>query len=549
MLALDGACPPTCRRLPHPVGRHAGRRSQRSQGHRTTVDRVARPVQPPADLRIWGVTPSSTQHAPHAAGGRRPRRPGTLVRWARARGAGLVGLNPLHGAVALPRRPTALLPQQPALARPLDDRRRAGTWVRRAPRRRRARGSGRRLNDGTVIDRAATGRASGPPSRHCGPAPGRSGPTRLRALPGRTRSRTGALGRVLRRRRPGVEPRRRARVVDVAGRPAAPGRSRGGEGGARAGRRRPVLVLAPVVDRPGSWRIRRERRGAHRPGGSASQPTASRLGWQDLVALGARIGAPPDPLGRDGRTGDCPRSSVEAGRRGVPAGGRDHARAFRHARGVRIDHVMGLSACSCSHPVAAPPTARTYGSGSRPAPRPAIESSRAGGLVVGEDLGTGRRGVRESLADAGVLSTRLLWSRTDRPRRGPVRPWPRSPPTTSQRGGVWSGTDLTTSRPPGSRCRPTAMRARHRLAWRRTAPTTPPSTRSSSTPRGRGRPPSMVATAALDDLAGRRPSERAGNHRRAPQTGGSPARDARRPRRPPLAEGRRRCHADDPLTS
>jgi 4-alpha-glucanotransferase len=48
-----------------------------------------------------------------------------------------------------------------------------------------------------------------------------------------------------------------------------------------------------------------------------------------------------------------------------------------------------------------------------------MESARAKAIVIGEDLGTVEPGFRDELAQAGVLSTRVVWFEDDPPERYP----------------------------------------------------------------------------------------------------------------------------------
>jgi 4-alpha-glucanotransferase len=137
--------------------------------------------------------------------------------------------------------------------------------------------------------------------------------------------------------------------------------------------------------------------------------------FQDELATGITVGAPPDPLGPHGQDWGVPAF--------VPARLAAHAyepfaRTIRagmaHAGGLRIDHVMGLFRLFWI-PEGAEPSDGTYVS--YPADDLlgvlALESARAGALVVGEDLGTVAPGVRERLAAEGVLSYRLAWFERD----------------------------------------------------------------------------------------------------------------------------------------
>jgi 4-alpha-glucanotransferase len=133
--------------------------------------------------------------------------------------------------------------------------------------------------------------------------------------------------------------------------------------------------------------------------------------FQDELAAGMSVGAPPDPLGPHGQDWGLPAFVPDR----LAAGGYGpFAQTIRagmaHAAGLRIDHVMGLFRLFWI-PEGAEPAQGTYVR--YPADDLlgilALESLAAQALVVGEDLGTVEPGVRERLADEGVLSYRLAW--------------------------------------------------------------------------------------------------------------------------------------------
>jgi 4-alpha-glucanotransferase len=171
--------------------------------------------------------------------------------------------------------------------------------------------------------------------------------------------------------------------------------------------------------------------------------------WQDVLALDMRVGAPPDEFNTQGQDWGLPPF--------VPwklraAGHEPFAQtvraAFRHAGGLRIDHVMGLFRLFWL------PSGGGAGEGAYvryPAQElldiVALESERAGAFVVGEDLGTVEDHVRAELAERRVLSYRLLWFEP-----GPPETYPEAAlaavtthdlPTIT---GLWSGTDLDDQR-------------------------------------------------------------------------------------------------------
>lgn len=143
--------------------------------------------------------------------------------------------------------------------------------------------------------------------------------------------------------------------------------------------------------------------------------------WQDLLAAGISVGAPPDSFSPEGQDWGFPPWDPWRLRR---AGYRPFIDVLRAAlcgcAGVRIDHVMGLFRLFwlASGRSAADGVYVSY---------PwedlcrivALESHRATAFVVGEDLGTVEPGVRSALMDLGGLSTRLLLFEDDLPDRWP----------------------------------------------------------------------------------------------------------------------------------
>lgn len=162
--------------------------------------------------------------------------------------------------------------------------------------------------------------------------------------------------------------------------------------------------------------------------------------WSDLLAPGLRIGAPPDEFNEAGQDWGLPpfvpwrlraagyRPFIETVRA-----------AFRHAGGLRVDHVMGLFRLFV---VADGGGTYVRYPASDLLDILALESYRARALVVGEDLGTVEDSVRHELWERQILSYRLLWFEP-----APPAQWPSQAlgavtthdlPTIA---GVWTGTD------------------------------------------------------------------------------------------------------------
>src|SRR5262245_37347201 len=167
--------------------------------------------------------------------------------------------------------------------------------------------------------------------------------------------------------------------------------------------------------------------------------------WQDVLARDVTVGAPPDDFALEGQDWGLPpfvphrlrlegyRPFVETVRAGL-----------RHAGGMRVDHVMGLFRL---YWVPGGATARHGAYVRYPTDDLlailALESERAGALVIGEDLGTVAPGVRERLHAERILSTRVLWFEPGPPAGYPALSLAavttHDLPTVR---GLWTGSDL-----------------------------------------------------------------------------------------------------------
>ena len=132
--------------------------------------------------------------------------------------------------------------------------------------------------------------------------------------------------------------------------------------------------------------------------------------YQDVVALDARIGAPPDLFNPAGQGWGLPPFvpwKLRAARY-EPFVATVRA-CLRGVAGLRIDHVMGLfrqywipeGASNAEGAYVMFPAEELFA-------LIALEATRAGAFVVGEDLGTVPDGVREAMDRWGVLGTKVV---------------------------------------------------------------------------------------------------------------------------------------------
>jgi 4-alpha-glucanotransferase len=174
--------------------------------------------------------------------------------------------------------------------------------------------------------------------------------------------------------------------------------------------------------------------------------------WQDTLALGMRVGAPPDEFNTKGQDWALPPWDPWKLRAAAYEPYIQVLRAvLRHARGLRADHVMGLFRLFWV-PLGSEPSQGVY---VRYVWQDMVgllrlEASRAGAYVVGEDLGTVEDHVRHAMAQSGVLSYKLFWFEPQRPSEWPVQALAavttHDLPTVA---GVWTGADAEAQRRAG----------------------------------------------------------------------------------------------------
>ena len=129
------------------------------------------------------------------------------------------------------------------------------------------------------------------------------------------------------------------------------------------------------------------------------------------LAVGASVGAPPDPFSAQGQNWSLPPPDpivgAREGWRGLAA---LYGANMHHAGMLRIDHAMGLTRLFVIPDGAKPaegaylayPVDELIG-------QVALESQRHRCMIVGEDLGTVPEGFRGKLTRANILGMRVLW--------------------------------------------------------------------------------------------------------------------------------------------
>jgi glycogen operon protein len=134
-----------------------------------------------------------------------------------------------------------------------------------------------------------------------------------------------------------------------------------------------------------------------------------------VFATEISLGAPPDPFAQEGQIWNLPpHNPLALETAGFAPFVEVLAANMRHAGVLRVDHILGF-ARQFWVPRGASGTDGAYVSVNTEAliAATAIESHRARCMVIGEDLGTVPEGLRQRLAEAAILSYRMLWFEQD----------------------------------------------------------------------------------------------------------------------------------------
>lgn len=167
--------------------------------------------------------------------------------------------------------------------------------------------------------------------------------------------------------------------------------------------------------------------------------------WQDVLAKGATVGAPPDQFNMEGQDWGLPPFIPHRLRAARYSPFIETIRSsLRHAGGLRIDHVMGLFRLYWI-PTGLGPKLGSYVR--YPSEEllaiVAVESHRARAWIAGEDLGTVEKHVRRQLAENRMLSYKLLWFEDQLPSEFPelalAAVSTHDLPTVA---GLWTGADF-----------------------------------------------------------------------------------------------------------
>lgn len=227
--------------------------------------------------------------------------------------------------------------------------------------------------------------------------------------------------------------------------------------------------------------------------------------WPDAFVHGATIGAPPDALNTRGQDwGMAPLHPWRLRADGYAPFVRLVRAALTGSAGIRIDHILGLFRLWLV-PRGAGPDEGAY------VRYPAddllavlrLESHRAGAPVIGEDLGTVEEGVRDRLAESGVLTCRVLLFDPHTTRNWPAAALASTTthdlPTIA---GLWTGTDLADQRSAGVAAEAETARLRANLAASTGLDTDSTAQAVDAAHHLIGASPCVLAAVGLEDLLG-----------------------------------------------